>query len=216
MRIILKKDSVDPIQDAIITENVLAVMGVSMPVITSFLCYATGFGWLDCVGEFSNGIVQVYLGYLICKDNTEILMGKAVLKPDFDKISNILESRTEVIDISDLKTRWSNEVLAISATVRYDENMVARNVVRALQLDIEKITNNEEERAKISRLLLNYTAEFMKLEQSTINSMEADIKKVYPSAKFIDIGKSHTNIQDLHKGAIASTFKSSNSNDRDK
>lgn len=206
-RIILKKQSVDPIQDAIITENVLAVMGVSMPVITSFLCYATGFGWLDSVGEFSNGIVQLYLGYLICKDNTEILMGRGVLKPDFDKISNILKSRTEVSSISDLKTRWSNEVLSISATVKYDENTVAKNILKAMKQDIENITSDNKERAIISRLLLKYTAEFMKLEHSTISKMEADLQKLYPSAQFIDLQRCHTNIHDLHKGTIASTFK---------
>jgi hypothetical protein len=55
--ILLKKRSVDPIQDAIITENILAVCGVTIPLLSSGTIYFLGMEWLDMVGELMNGIL---------------------------------------------------------------------------------------------------------------------------------------------------------------
>lgn len=203
----MKKESVDPIQDAIITENVLAVLGVTMPVATSFLCYLTGLAWLDLVGEMCNGVVQIYLGYLICRENTHILMGKGVQKLDFDKILQILKSRKEVKDVIDLKTKWSNEVLLISATVNYDEGKIAENITEALDADIIKITSDEAKQKKLKNLILKSTFEFIHHTDNLVKTMEKDVRKYYPNAEFIDIEKCHSNIQSAHKGSISSSFR---------
>ena len=55
--IMMKMRTVDPVQDAIITENVLAIFGVFVPLITSGTIYFTGMEWLDSLGEVLNGLM---------------------------------------------------------------------------------------------------------------------------------------------------------------
>jgi hypothetical protein len=74
--------SIDPIQDIIVTENVLAIMGVSIPIISALCCYASGYFWLDYVGEMVNGVIQIHLGYLICQENARILLGHRLSEVD--------------------------------------------------------------------------------------------------------------------------------------
>ena len=76
--ILKDKITVDPLQEVVVSENVLAITGVCIPIITSSLCYTTGHIWFDTVGEIMNGIVQLYLGKLIMFDNAGILLGKSI------------------------------------------------------------------------------------------------------------------------------------------
>ena len=208
-RNILKKESVDPIQDAIITENVLAVMGVAMPVITSFLCYSTGLGWIDSVGEISNGFIQIYLGYLICKENSQILIGKSVGQKDHEKILDILKNRKEINSVSDLKTRWSNEILEISASVSYNQKALTRNIIRILDDDINKITSDKGDKDKLQQLLAKSTSTFIVEASEIVKNIEDDIRKAYPKVIFIDIEKGQTNINKDLQGIISSTINKS-------
>ena len=77
-----EKVRIDPIQQAIVNENVLAIMGVCMPIVTSLACYATSNNIFDLIGEMLNGGIQIYLGYLICNENVKILIGKSLEKQD--------------------------------------------------------------------------------------------------------------------------------------
>ena len=40
----MSKKAIDPIQNVIIKENILAITGVSIPIITSIINYKTGLG----------------------------------------------------------------------------------------------------------------------------------------------------------------------------
>lgn len=80
--VLRKRTKIDPIQHTIVNENVLAIMGVCMPIMTSVGAYATGIGGLDLIGEMLNGVVQIYLGALICTENVGFLIGKSMSKAD--------------------------------------------------------------------------------------------------------------------------------------
>lgn len=206
-RIIFKKQSVDPIQDAIITENVLAVMGVGTPVLTSFLCYATGLGWIDLIGEFSNGVIQIYLGYLICKENSQILIGRSLQSVDNIKLLSILNSRREIKDIQYLKTTYSNDELALSAEVVYDQDFLAQKLIRALENDIKQISLDEASERGLKELLTKSTYLFITHNAEVIRKIENDIIKAFPCATEIDIEKCVTNIKKELQGVMRSELK---------
>lgn len=85
--VLRKRTKIDPIQHTIVNENVLAIMGVCMPIMTSIGAYSTGYGGLDLIGEMLNGVVQIYLGALICTENVEFLIGKSMSKADTEVYS---------------------------------------------------------------------------------------------------------------------------------
>lgn len=80
--LITNKISIDPIQDIIVTENVLAIMGVCIPIVSAFGCYLTGIYYLDYLGEMLNGVIQISLGILICQENARILLGHGLSDVD--------------------------------------------------------------------------------------------------------------------------------------
>lgn len=205
--IIFKKQSVDPIQDAIITENVLAVLGVGTPVLTSFLCYATGLAWFDLLGEFCNGIVQIYLGFLICKENSQILIGKSLSSLDIVQLLTILHSRREIKDIQSLKTKYSNDELAVSAEVVYDQEFIAHKLIQALEIDIKNLDLDRDTENRLKELLKRSTLLFITHNAEVIMKIEADIMKAFPSAREIDIEKCVTNIKKEFRGVMLSELK---------
>lgn len=69
---------VDPIQVVVVSENVTALLGMSFPLLTSFVTYFTGWTYLDDVGCILNGSIQLYLAWSIFWENTQILMGKSL------------------------------------------------------------------------------------------------------------------------------------------
>ena len=194
-RIITKMKYVDPIQDAIITENVLAIVGVSMPIFTSLAVYWTGLAWVDLVGEMSNGCVQIYLGYLICKENVEILSGRSIAIKDKQQIIGILKDREEVAEIADVKTEYiGTGSMKISAAVKYDAREVAKNIVETLEPDICRISINAKQQQEIRNLLVKSTDLLLTHTTEIIKNMEEDVQKAFPNATEIDLEMAKSNI----------------------
>ncbi|OMJ84137.1 hypothetical protein SteCoe_14829 [Stentor coeruleus] len=212
--IILKKKSIDPIQDAIVTENVLAITGVSMPILTSLACYATGLNWIDLVGEASNGIVQIYLGYLICRENIEILSGRSIDLENKRKIVNILKDREEVSDIADFKTEYiGDQSLKISAAVKYNSKEVANNIIEVFENDIKKITQDPLKQQEIRELLVKSTDLLFTHTTEIIKNMEEDVQKQFPNATEIDLELAKSNIKTEYEGVVSLTSSSDSDGD---
>lgn len=78
MKILTRKQPADPIQVMVVSENVISVVGMSLPLLSSFIAYFTGFNWLDTASGVVNGSIQIYLAWHIFWDNTKILAGKSL------------------------------------------------------------------------------------------------------------------------------------------
>lgn len=206
----MKKKSVDPIQDAIITENVLALMGVSMPIFTSLMVYGSGLGWIDLIGEMSNGCIQLYLGYLICKENVEILSGRSISSTDKQRIINILKDREEVAEIADVKTEYiGTGSMKISAAVKYDSREVAKNIIEILEPDICKISHDSKKQQDIRNLLVKSTDLLLTHTTEIIKNMEEDVQLAFPNATEIDLEMAKSNIKNEYRGMVSLTTSES-------
>lgn len=100
----MKQRSVDPIQDAIVSENILSIVGVFVPLMTSGTIYLCGMEWIDNVGEMINGILQIYLGYKITNENVGIIMGRSMSKEELTDLLVVIDDREKVADITHIKT----------------------------------------------------------------------------------------------------------------
>lgn len=92
VKVLSKLHPADPIQVAVVSENVTAVLGMSLPLMTSFVTYFTGWTFLDEVGCIMNGSVQIFLAWSIFWENTQVLMGKSLSKAD-TMVSNYAENQ---------------------------------------------------------------------------------------------------------------------------
>lgn len=193
--IIRGKRQVDPIQSAIVMENILALLGVSMPLVTSTLCYATGLVWLDLVGEMLNGCVQIYLGILICTENSKLLIGQCLQPHEVAQINSILAAHKDISLVESVKTDFlGNESLLVSTTVKFDSQMIAQSIVKRLEYKLTgtKAQALEELIIKSSELTLTHTTEI-------IAGAELDIKQQFPQISDIELEQSKANILEDYK-----------------
>lgn len=138
-----------------------------------------------------NGCVQVYLGYLISSEKTQILIGKSLKEEDHDKIIKIITSSKEIEKVEDLKSSLTTGKLKISAEIKLNEKILAKYVLKRLDKDIKESGLNQEDLkrtvAKFTHLLLAKTTEICE-------SSEKRIQEVYEFAHSIDIEKGNTSM----------------------
>mmetsp|Transcript_1770 Transcript_1770/g.3816 ORF Transcript_1770/g.3816 Transcript_1770/m.3816 type:complete len:413 (-) Transcript_1770:2168-3406(-) len=186
--LITNKVSIDPIQDIIVTENVLAMMGVSLPILSALGCYLTGLNWIDYLGEMMNGVIQLNLGYLICQENARILLGHGLSDADVARVKGIMENRDEVLGITEFHSEYiSSTDVKISARVKYDDVEIFGDVITQLDSDIKAISPDPEIQAKIRQITSRACSLALKSSAEVIEEMEDDIKSQFPNAKLIDL-----------------------------
>jgi Co/Zn/Cd efflux system component len=191
----MKKKSIDAIQDAIITENVLAVMGVVTPIVTSFACMWTGINTFDLVGQMINGNIQIYLGYLIIKSNLSILAGKSIKDQDKNAIIKNLMTMKEISKIVDFKSEFrGDESVKVFLKIKHNRRYIAENLILQYKQDILSITQDPEKIEKIEKLLMESAINFDDIIDISIIRIEQDIFKEYPNADHIDLELSSSNI----------------------
>ena len=198
--VIMKRKSIDAIQDAIITENVLAVMGVVTPIVTTFACMWTGINTFDLVGQMINGNIQIYLGYLIIRSNLSILAGKSINIEQKKAIIQNLMNMKEISHVADFKTEFTgDESVKVYLKIKHNTQYIAENLVAQFGQDIRNLTLDDEKRKKIEKLLMESVVNYDEIIDIFINKVEQDIVKAYPNATNIDLELSALNILESHK-----------------
>ncbi|CAG9316901.1 SLC30A9_2 [Blepharisma stoltei] len=185
--IITQKIDIDPIQNAIAIENVLAVMGVCTPIATSALYYVTNLWWLDPLGQAINGVIQMYLGYLIIEDNSKILIDKSVNEEYMKKVREFISSRNGVLKVWKLKSKYLNSTeYSIAIDIAYDPKKISSSVVEELKSDIEQASKGRSEE-EIKQLITKAT-EFVLVKTDEFNrGLKIEVKQQFPDVADIDI-----------------------------
>lgn len=208
-RVLTKQHPTDPIQLIVVSENVTSVLGMSMPLLASFLTYFTGLTMLDQLGCILNGFVQIYLSWSIFWDNSQVLIGKSLSKAEMlvrtrQQIKNMIEDRDEVDAIEELKSEYvAMRAVKIAATVKYDLKEIAENVVTELEPDIRVASVDPIIQAEIRKLVEKATGFTLTYTTEIIHTIEEDIQKEFPYIVAIDLEQSKKNITKEYAGAIS-------------
>lgn len=180
------KTNTDPSIELIIMENVLAISSALVSLVTYSICYSTGLHSIDTAGQIINGCIQVYLGYLVSKEQTHILIGSKLKKDDVDKIIKIITVSKEIEKVDKFKSGLSNGKLKISAEIKLNDKILTKYVLKRLEKNLKDSGMNQEELkrtvAKFTQLLLAKTTEICE-------SSEKRIQEAYEYAHSIDIEK---------------------------
>lgn len=186
MSIFNRSASAGPVQDTVIVENIMSVTSATIPLFTSLLSYSTGFFYFDLLGQVANGSIQVFLGYRIAQENSQILMGKSLKKEDCEKIISIILARKEIVKVENLKNICSIDQLRISAEIKVNEKIVAKCILKMMEKDMKAIDVDQE---KLRELVQKFA--IMTLSKSTeiCKETEEKVKEVYEFANMIDIEK---------------------------
>lgn len=193
--ILAKKREVDPIMDAIVAENILSMVGVFVPLVTSGTIFMLGWEWVDNVGELINGILQIYLGYKITNENVCIIMGRSMSKEELNNLLHVINDRENVADITHLKSVYLNsDQLSIQGTVKFDPQIIGEKVAGFLTEEAKKRGFDDERLQKVQELLVQATDETLTEMTECIRTAETSINMNYPFISQIDLEQGPTNI----------------------
>jgi hypothetical protein len=194
--IISKKKSVEGIQHAIIAENALAIVGVITPIFTSLACKISGLSVIDLYGQIFNGIIQGYMGYMIIKKNTGILVGRSVSIEDEYLIKSSLYGQEEFSAINEFKTEYiGDQEVRIYLKIIYNSEIIGPNLIKLYEDDILKLTQDQEKIKIVKAILMKSVKHHDEYINNLINNTESKIKLSYPDAKYIDLELSSSNIK---------------------
>ena len=193
--VIMKKKSIDAIQDAIITENVLAVMGVVTPIITTFACKWTGLFYFDLIGQMINGNIQLYLGYLIVRSNLGILAGKSIDLNSKQEITKKILEKKEILKVTDFKTEFTgDESVRLYLKIKHNSQYIGQNLVAEFEKEILKLTDDPEKIKSVKKLMMETIVNYDEIVDLIINKAEKKIVDDFPDAINIDLELSESNI----------------------
>jgi hypothetical protein len=206
--LVLNHVKIDAIQDTIVTENVLAIMGASLPVLSTLACYVTGANWIDYIGEMLNGVIQLKLGSLIVHENTKILLGDGLSPVETtvrvrQRIKGIMQSHDKVLEVNDFFSEHiSNTQLKISAKVLLDKQALLREVLDELSHDFKRLPQAGDFHTQLEEVAARACSRTLKLSEELMEKFEDDIRTHVPNARHINLKPLVKDFEERTAGAI--------------
>ncbi|NDK08033.1 cation diffusion facilitator family transporter [Candidatus Gracilibacteria bacterium] len=172
---------------AVILEDSVAVLGVTVAFFAILLTKVTGILYFDSIGSILIGILLGGVAILLIKENKSFLMGKGLDDYTKEGIIELIEADPLIIKVIDFKS----EVIDLDAYIIKCE--VEFNGT-ALMKEINKhdFLVNEYEDAKDTyeeflRFCVDYANRIPRLIGKNIDTLEGKIKKHYPEIRHIDV-----------------------------
>ncbi|MFA5917099.1 MAG: cation diffusion facilitator family transporter [Candidatus Gracilibacteria bacterium] len=172
---------------AVILEDSVAVLGVTIAFFAILLTKVTGYLFFDSVGSIIIGILLGGVAILLIIKNKDYLMGQSIDELEKEEIIELIESDPLIIKVLDFKS----EIIDIGAYIIKCE--VEFNGT-ALMKEINKngFLEDEYEDAKdkyeyFLRFCVDYANRIPRLIGKNIDTLEGKIKKHHPEIRHIDI-----------------------------
>jgi zinc transporter 9 len=165
------RERADPAAVAILLEDGVAVLGVTVAGGGILLTYFTGDPVFDAIGSLVvGGLLGVVAIYLV-SENRELLLGRAIPEGVEEQFERILRARPAVKDVRDIKTKeLTPESYMLKADIALDEAHLAKLL--------------EEERGGTAHEIATAAIHEIAAE---IQAMERAIRAEIPQAKYIDL-----------------------------
>jgi len=183
------RERADPAAVAILLEDGVAVLGVILAAGGIAASYVTGNPVFDAVASLVVGLLLGAVAFYLVSENREHLLGRAVPEGIEERFIDVVLKHPSVRSIRDVKTReLTPESYILKAEITFDNDYVADQINRA---SLDKISLDGPKRERSLRWM---TALVTDLIATEIASIEADIRKVIPQAKHIDIEVAHPDV----------------------
>ncbi|OMJ93360.1 hypothetical protein SteCoe_3716 [Stentor coeruleus] len=186
--VIANKITIDPIQDAIVNENILAITGVCLPIFTSLMCYISGFGIFDTIGSVLNGVLQIYLGYMLSVDNIKVLAGQSLDPKNTEIIMKLIEKNKKVKSVDEIKTEILGfDAMKISTTIKYNSQAIGEEIMNELKDEIDSMCKTPEDKDTINKIIKIAVEETLLQTSQSIKIMEILIYEKFPHVTDVDL-----------------------------
>lgn len=177
----------DPTTLAVVYEDGLAVVGVSIAFLSIILAYLTGQAYWDAIGSIIIGLLLGVAAILLIAKNRNYLITKSIPKEIEELIIDILNNDPTVEKVLDFKSAILDvDKYLIKCDIEFNAASLIKELSKHhfLENEYEEVKESYENFMKFS---VDYMDRVPRLVGRKIDELEKKIRAQVPQAIFIDI-----------------------------
>ena len=176
----------DPTTLAVLMEDGAACLGVAIAVCGIGASQATGMVVFDGIAGIGVSALLGIVGFNLARLNQKYLLGQAVDVDISQGIRAMLTKRPSIDEVHDEQSQWIGPyAFAYKAEVDFDGTFLAAKLLPRYQSEFmgkRKLSGDE-----VKLLLAWYAEDVMRTVEQEVKDAEAEIKRAYPEALFIEL-----------------------------
>lgn len=176
----------DPATLAILLEDGAACLGIVLAIAGIGATQYTSMPVFDSLAGVSISALLGAMGLILVRVNHRFLLGHAVDSEITEGIKKILLSQKSIDGVHSIQSQWTGpETFSYKAEVDFDGTFLAAKLMPRYQTEFLKAQKSLD---KDLRVLLSWYAEdVMRSAEREIKYIEAQIRKEYPGAEYIEL-----------------------------
>lgn len=177
----------DPVTLAVLLEDTVAVLGVTIAFISIGLSYLTGQYFWDSIGSIIIGILLGFVAVTLIIKNRNYLLGKTIPEGLQERIIETMEADPAIEKVIDFKsTVLDIGIYRIKCEVEFNGNVLIKEIYRKGKLK-EEYENVRKDFEEFKKFCVEFADRVPRLVGRKIDDIEVKIKKENPEVKYIDI-----------------------------
>jgi zinc transporter 9 len=176
----------DPATLAILLEDGAACIGVLMAIGGLGLTQAYDMPVYDAMAGVGIGALLASMGVILVRVNHSFLLGQSVDKDIRVGIEKILLNRKSIDALHSVQSQWTGaETFSFKAEVDFDGTFLAAKLMPRYQQEFKEARATLDQDLRV--LLSWYAEDVMRTVEREVRNIEAEIRKEYPGAQFIEL-----------------------------
>lgn len=176
----------DPATLAILLEDGAACLGVVMAIGGIAATQAFDMPFYDALAGVGISSLLATMGIVLVRVNHRFLLGQAVDKETRLGIERILLNRRSIDNVHSVQSQWTGpETFSYKAEVDFDGTFLAAKLIPRYQKEFAEASDSLDQNLRV--LLSWYAEDVMRTVEREVRSIEAEIRKEYPGAQYIEL-----------------------------
>jgi zinc transporter 9 len=177
----------DPSTLAVVFEDGLAVLGVTIAAISLILTNWTGNRTWDAVGSIIIGILLGIMAVILIIKNRAYLIGMSMPEDMQDVIIDMLNADPAIEKVLDFKsTTMDVDIYRIKCEIEFNGYVLLKEIYKTNSLR-EQYDEVKDDYEDFKKFCVDYADRIPRLVGKKIDDIEIELKKKYPGVKYIDI-----------------------------
>lgn len=177
----------DPATIAVLYEDGIAVLGVTVAFVSILLTKVTGAYYWDSIGSLIIGLMLAVMAIILINKNRGLLLEKAIPEEIKERIIEILEEDPAIEHVTDFRSAIMDVgKYRIKCDVEFNGSALAKEMFARgmLQEEYELVKDDYQEFIKFC---VDYIDRVPRMVGNHINKIEKDIQEEFPEVVHIDI-----------------------------
>jgi len=176
----------DPAILAILLEDGAACLGILIAFSGLALTHALSNPVYDAAAGVAISALLAAMGIVLVRVNHRFLLGQAVDYEIVKGIEKILLDRISIDHVHSVQSQWTGpETFSYKAEVDFDGTFLAAKLMPRYQQEFAEARATLDQDLRV--LLSWYAEDVMRTVEREVRDIEADIRKQYPGAQFIEL-----------------------------